>query len=114
MDGRVVHDARARASENSPWQRLVPLLNVEGFSVGGNAFTAGSLLRAGEDYEIFHISPRDSLRDQEVELSGVLDRIGVEVCYCSIYEDQCRSVYVGLRAAAGSRDGPVDVCARRD
>jgi hypothetical protein len=114
LDGRLVHDARARNSVMSPWQRLMPLLNVEGYLVSGNAPAAGSLLRAGEDYDIFTISARDTSSNREQEMTNVLHRIGVEVCYCSIYEDQCRAVYVGTREAEGARDGAVDECVRRD
>lgn len=114
LDGRVVHDARARSSATSPWQELMPLLSIDGYSVSGNAFGDGALLRAGQDYDIFTISPRDTVRNLEQQMTNVLDRVGVEVCYCSIYEDQCRSVYVGTREAAGAREGAVDECAKRD
>jgi hypothetical protein len=114
LDGRVVHDARARNSVLSPWQQLKPLLNVEGYLVSGNAPAAGSRMRAGQDYDSFTISPRDTSSNREPEMANVLHRVGVQVCYCSIYDDQCRSVYVGTREVEGAREGIVDECARRD
>ena len=55
-----------------------------------------------------------SLAYHTQQMTNVLDGVGVEVCYCSIYEDQCRSVYVGTREAAGAREGAVDECVKRD
>jgi hypothetical protein len=114
LDGRLVHDARSRNSATSPWQQLMPLLSIDGYSVSGNGFGAGSLFRAGQDYDIFTIAPRDTSRNLEQQMTDILDRVAVEICYCSIYEDQCRSVFVGTREAAGAREGSVRECVRRD
>ncbi|HEY0810974.1 MAG TPA: hypothetical protein VGD49_12470 [Longimicrobiales bacterium] len=115
LDGRVVHDARADTSAVSPWPQLMTQLKIDRYTVSGNAYTSGSLLRAGEDYEIFTIAPTDSTTraQAEEEMFAVMNRIAVEVCYCSIYEDQCRTVFVGLREAPGARDGPQSECRRR-
>ena len=96
LDGKVVHDAAIDSTSASPWQQLMPLLAPSNYAVTTNAYGIGSLLRAGQDYEMFRVTARDSTKLKDDELSKLIDRIGIEVRYCSMYDDQCEDTYVGL------------------
>jgi hypothetical protein len=76
---------------------MMSSLDAEQITVQANAFGAGTLLRAGEDYELFSAAARDTAKVKAADLARLLDRLAVEVCYCSIYNDQCRRAYVGTR-----------------
>lgn len=100
LDDKIAFDAAADDSATSPWQRIAPLLNLEHHTISGYAFGRGSLLRAGQDYELFSVMAKDSANAPEDYLATVINRLAVEVGYCSMYQDQCDTTYVGIRPRA--------------
>src|SRR5262249_22034286 len=103
LDGKVIHDAAVDSTAVSPWQNMMPLLNAENYNATANAYGIGSLLRAGQDYEMFRVGARDTSKLKEGELLKLIDRIGIEVRYCSMYNDQCENTYVGLHTPEALR-----------
>jgi hypothetical protein len=103
LDGKVVHDAGAAKAGQSPWETLMPAFSPKGYSVAAYAFGVGNVLRAGQDYELFRAALRDTAntRPDTLNLSALLDRLGVEICYCSIYGDQCHRAFIGLHDPGG-------------
>jgi hypothetical protein len=103
LDGTLVHDAGAPTAGQSPWEALMPAFSPKGYSVSAYAFGVGNVLRAGQDYELFRAALRDTstVLPDSLNLSGLLDRLGVEICYCSIYGDQCHRAYIGLHDNGG-------------
>ena len=97
LDGSRVYDAANATNISSPWQQIIQPLNPKAVTISANALGIGTLLRAGQDFQILQVAARDSASVAAGELGRYIDRIGVRIRYCSMYDDQCRTTYVGIK-----------------
>ncbi|HEX6133055.1 MAG TPA: hypothetical protein VFZ24_03665 [Longimicrobiales bacterium] len=100
----------------SPWSVVIDSVATEGMHVDAHAFGAGYFLPAGREYLLFQARrPRGSAPD-DAPIGAIADRIGIDICYCSIYGSHCDRVTLATKPldVGPCPDPPEPAAPRRD
>ena len=90
--GLETWNGRAPAAASGPWQPVLDRLS-DRFDLTASSLGVGSVLRVGEDYQVLLVRQRSA--GSIGDLLDATSAIGVLLCYCSLYGDQCRAAAIG-------------------
>lgn len=88
----IWNDGARDRGVSGPWQPVFDQLEGR-YDLTASPLGIGSVLRVGEDYDVLIVRQRSP--GSIDELLDATRSIGVVLCYCSLYEDQCRASSIG-------------------
>ncbi len=89
---REIWNGRSAGSSSGPWQPILDELS-DRFDLTATALAVGSVLRVGQDYDV--VVARQRAAGSITDLLDATGTLGVLLCYCSLYDDQCRATSIG-------------------
>jgi hypothetical protein len=93
LDGREV--TRGDEADRSRWNEIIAAVASDGMQVNAHAFGAGYFFPAGREYLLFEAR---GPKPDTGSISDIADRLGIDVCYCSIYGSHCNRVTLATQA----------------
>ena len=97
LDGRPLD---ASSETNDPWSAVTEVVAGDSASqdiqIETHAFGDGYFLSSGTEHVLFTARRPESAANTP-SLRGILERIAVDVCYCSIYGSDCDRALATLR-----------------
>jgi hypothetical protein len=92
LDGKQV--TRGDEEDRNRWNQIIAAVATDGMQVNAHAFGAGYFFPAGRDYLLFEArGPKPATGN----ISDIADRLGIDVCYCSIYGSHCDRVTLATK-----------------
>ena len=82
----------AVASGVSRWQGVIGVFDAEGTTINAHSFGNEYFFPAGRQQILLEVTRPDAAAVAGETLSDALDRIALQVCYCSIYDTDCDEV----------------------
>lgn len=83
----------AVSPSTSPWSKVIQAVSTPRMQLSTHAFGSSYYFPAGREQVLFEArSVADSSRQRPV--SRILERVAVQICYCSIYGTDCDQVLV--------------------
>jgi hypothetical protein len=92
---RVYFDGVAQDSvtaNNNPWQKAMDLLEGTSTQLNAHGLGEGYYFPAGRRYVLFEARRALGASPEAPPLTALLDRLAVQICYCSIYGTDCDEV----------------------
>ena len=88
----VAEDSASTANRSS-WQKVIDAVSAPGTEVNAHAYGAGYYFPTGR-HEVLFEATRASTADSAGlgPLTDVLNRLAIQVCYCSVYDTDCDEV----------------------
>ncbi|HEX6588681.1 MAG TPA: hypothetical protein VF039_06635 [Longimicrobiales bacterium] len=93
-------------TDTHPWANVIAGVEQDGMSINAQAYGMGSYIPSGEERVLFEATRQYDAAAPS--LSDILDRIAVQVCYCSIYGTDCDGELLTTNPASGE----VEPCER--
>ena len=89
-------------SASTPWKPVIDAISSDGMRISAHAFGTGYFFPAGQRQILFEARrPPDPGADAP-PLTSILDRVAVQICYCSIYGSDCGETLLSIKTVATS------------
>jgi hypothetical protein len=77
---------------SSPWRNVIAAFSTNVTQINARAFGSGYYFPAGRRQVLFEARRLKVNADGEAALADILDRLALQVCYCSVYNADCGEV----------------------
>lgn len=104
LDGKALDTMMT--SHSTPWNPVIEAVSSEGMRIVAHAFGTDYFFPAGHRQVLFEARQPPDPGAGQPPLTSILDRVAVQICYCSIYGSDCGETVLSIAAV------PTLACAR--
>lgn len=101
FDGEI-QDSSSTASGRR-WEKVTDAMSAEGVQIHARAFGSGHYFPTGREYVLFEARRLGASSSGVQTMSNLLDRLAIQICYCSVYGTDCEEVLLTTRQLQTSR-----------
>jgi hypothetical protein len=95
FDGEI-QDPGSRPSGRR-WDKVIVAMSAEGVQINARAFGSGHYFPTGREYVLFEAKRPGAPSSDVRPMSHLVDRLAIQICYCSVYGTDCDEVLLTTR-----------------